>query len=215
MSVFFPGGVSGIIAQSKEQTERFLRENGFKPNVSTAPTAQPQSSAQDVAKDPVDASSFWDNMFSSAYKAEEEAAKKYEESQGRLIDKANAFTQMMWERQKEFNASSAATAMQFDHDEAALAREWQERMSDTSYQRAVADMQAAGLNPILAYTQGGASSPAGAAGSGFMASVGSASSASGSAAKSNASGGMSSDREILKLVVNSATSLFGSVLDVL
>lgn len=56
------------------------------------------------------------------------------------------------------NQQSADTAYQRDSLEAQKKRDWDEMMSNTSYQRAVNDIKQSGLNPILAYTQGGASS---------------------------------------------------------
>lgn len=69
-----------------------------------------------------------------------------------------------------FNAHQAALARQFNASEAAENRRWQEGMSNTAYQRAMRDMRSAGLNPMLAFQQGGASTPGGAAASGPSAS---------------------------------------------
>lgn len=53
-------------------------------------------------------------------------------------------------------------ANQFTADEAQKQRDWEEYMSNTSYQRQVKDMQAAGVNPAMAMKGDGAAVPSGA-----------------------------------------------------
>ena len=75
-----------------------------------------------------------------------------------------------------YNHIENSVAMNYNSAEALANREWQEHMSSTAYQRAVEDMRKAGLNPILAFSNGGASTPGGSAGTISGASMGLASS---------------------------------------
>lgn len=77
-------------------------------------------------------------------------------------------------RQQEFNSAEAVKEREFNANEAQLQREWEEQMANSAHQREVADLQSAGLNPVLSATLGGSYTPQGASASSGMAGTGGA-----------------------------------------
>ena len=69
--------------------------------------------------------------------------------------------------QREWQEQQNAIAMEFNRQEAAKNRDWQEMMSNTAHQREIKDLKAAGLNPVLSAMNGnGAAVTSGATASG-------------------------------------------------
>lgn len=109
-----------------------------------------------------------------AYQGQESAMQAKYNSQSML--KQMGYNTLQSIMQGVYNHIENSTAMNYNSAEALANREWQEHMSSTAYQRAVEDMKKAGLNPILAFANGGASTPGGSAGTISGASMGLASS---------------------------------------
>lgn len=77
----------------------------------------------------------------------------------------NRFSQENAEKAWEAQKLADKIAMEFSASEVSKLRSWQEQMSNSAYQRAVADLRQAGLNPVLALGSA-ASTPSGSVASG-------------------------------------------------
>lgn len=69
------------------------------------------------------------------------------------------FQREMWGHSRDYNTSMAFQSADWANRSQDKSIAFMNDMSNTAYQRAMNDMRQAGLNPILAYQQGGASTP--------------------------------------------------------
>lgn len=83
------------------------------------------------------------------------------------------------EQQAALNMWLQQQQQTFNSAEAVKQRDWEKLMSDTSYQRVVKDLRKANINPMLALSHGGASTPVGISASSGLSSVSSGSAPSG------------------------------------
>lgn len=156
------------------------------------------------------------NIFGSGVNASNQVSNSnsssWESSQGNSWGSSVSGTFGSGQAVTDFNERMQMQAQQYNSAEAQKTRDWQTEMANTEVQRRMQDLEKAGLNPILAYSMGGAS-----VGSGATASSGATTgtvdqySESNSGSQSSSSGGSKQTSSSYDAITKVAGSAFKGI----